>query len=219
MIFIKYICRHKVKSVIFLLLLYVIAQVSMRIINERISNNVLFKKACDNVIDKFVSDNTRQIEMMSRKMNIGVPGAFYIKTVDYYNRGLREKYTNNNYLTLLTYSSVDEFNKFNPDSCFAEKTDNIARCYNEMDPPFDEGQYICVYFNYKIRYKDEKGKIKILDEYADGDTNKKNVQNLISYAKDSAAVLKLERDYVQGKKVSEWKIIEWIDRSMYNDRD
>lgn len=212
--------RNKVKSFILIFFICVLCYVLYLKTLDNIESNRLFKGVCDNVVTEFVSNNKLQNQISYSKLAISFPGSFYIKSNEYQgdNAKLRERYISGSYLAILPYSSVDEFNAVNPNSCSAIKATNVNECYQfgETYSPYDD--YICAYLKFKIRYFDQNGNVKILDEYASDNSWKKKIKGdndkLIAFPKDTVAILKLnnKRHYTKKGEAKDWRIDEWQSR-------
>lgn len=206
--------RHKYASTFLFLFGWLATPIFIDVVKRYVNDQHLFKMICSDVINEFVSNERRQNEMMYRKIRIGGPGPYYEKDkINVNNKEIIEKYISGNYLTIVPYLSVDDFNTVNPQNCSVKKVRNISECYFTVDPPFEEGHYMCVYIKYKIRYLDQKGNIKFLDEYASEDLFTINKNKFASFGKDSAAILELKKKYINGKVKEDWEIIDWIDRT------
>ncbi len=222
MCFCKLIIRHKWKIVFIVMLTYITVSVSIQVRKDYVRDQLFSRGICSMVINEFIHNNSLQIEMMTRKLRIGGPGEYYISVKNNlsYNDKLIKKYTNGDYITVLPYLSVKEFNDMNPESCSTISSDNILKC-NPYGDTYKEGDYICAYLKYKIRYLNKKGDIKIIDEYAykDKDNVRHNHSNDAGYQpldKDSAVILKSEKKYIKGVFIKKWKIIDWVDRATYD---
>ncbi|EMF0719345.1 hypothetical protein V2E67_003560 [Citrobacter freundii] len=206
--------RHKYASTFLFLFGWLATPIFIDVVKRYVNDQHLFKMICSDVINEFVSNERRQNEMMYRKIRIGGPGPYYEKNKNNINnKKFLEKYISGNYLSIIPYLSVDDFNQVNPQNCAVKKVRNISECYFTVDPPFEEGHYMCVYIKYKIRYLDQKGNMKFLDEYAYENLIEINKYKFASFGKDSAAILELKKEYIKGHIREKWEIIDWIDRT------
>lgn len=232
MAFIHFLWRYKYITVFCMLFVSCVSLILVNKVQSYRNNKHFTEILCPEVIGKFVSDKHIQTKMMYKKINIGFPGPFYrdVNNTQDYDEKLRKEYIAGNYLTFFPYASIQEFNDINSDNCTAKKVRDKSECYYGLDLPVEDGDFICVFFKYKIKYLDQKGNIKLFDTHSNDASDASHTTDeflgetkwdeypsgvyersaYTSYGRDSGVVFENDKKYRNGHADDEWKIIEWI---------
>ncbi|WP_438437804.1 carboxymuconolactone decarboxylase family protein [Kluyvera sichuanensis] len=159
--------KNKTKSMVFIVLLSLLGCIFCLEHQSRAALNIVEDEITEMIINEFITDKNNQLEI-SRRIFAYYPGlasrdSFLYENMNYEDR-LRKKYANGNYFTIISYTSVDEFKKINPNCCAAITVSDSSKCiYRNAGDDNDDGKHICVFLKIKVRYLDQNNTIQYVE--------------------------------------------------------